>query len=113
MKVGIQLLLFDSGTEVVEAVGLKFAYPERIVPGFAVVDSKDFADSRSFVAAAVVAEGPVAEHILGRVVAGMGYRTKDGLFEMDDLEFRAEMRVPPCFPVAPVIRRRRVMVVLG
>lgn len=54
---------------------MRFAYPERIVPGFAVVDSKDFADSRSFVAAAVVAEGPVAEHILGRVVAGMGYRS--------------------------------------
>jgi hypothetical protein len=81
MKVGIQLLLFDSGTEVVEAVGLKFAYPERIVlgfavvdsKGFAVVDSKGFADSRSF--AAIVAEGPVAEHILGRIVAGMGYRS--------------------------------------
>jgi hypothetical protein len=73
MKVGIQLLLFDSGTEVVEAVGLKFAYPERIVLGFAVVDSKGFADSRSF--AAIVAEGPVAEHILGRIVAGMGYRS--------------------------------------
>ena len=58
------------------------------------------------IAASRFADGLAALRVTAKI-------SKDGLFEMDDLEFRAEMRAPPCFPVAPVIRRRRVMVVLG
>ena len=43
----------------------------------------------------------------------MAWISKDGLLEMEDLEFRAEIRAPPCLPVAPVMTRRRVIVVSG
>ena len=74
MRVAIQLLLFGSGTEAAEVVGSRLAYPERIVPGFAAGGSKDFADSHSF-AAALVAEGPVAEYILEALVVKMGCKS--------------------------------------
>jgi hypothetical protein len=61
--------------EVAEAVDSRFAYPGKIVRDFAAVDPMGFVDSRSSVAAAVVAEGPVAEHILETLVVKMGCRS--------------------------------------
>lgn len=66
-KAVIQLLLCGLGTEVAEVAGSRFADPAKIVRGFVVVGSRDFADSRSF-AAVVVAEGAVVEYILEMLV---------------------------------------------
>ncbi len=57
---------------VAEVVGSRFAYPGRIVRGFAAVDPMGFVGSQNF--AVVVAEAPAAEHTLETLAVEMDCR---------------------------------------